>query len=169
MTNCVGHYYNIDCNTPSRKDALSPAQKLFGHPVQDILPAHHRTFLPEWQRPIATTEQQRCDNWESSTAYYNQHTHPLSDITVGSPVAIQNPKTKVWDIYGIITEITSKMSLLCQDKGWKSVSSKSSLPSLSCTSINPRQYSAKSHITPFTREDTLMVIFPHYTPHKEAH
>jgi len=32
-------------NTPSRKDGLSPAQKLFGHPVQDILPAHHRAFL----------------------------------------------------------------------------------------------------------------------------
>ena len=29
-------------STPSRKDRLSPAQKLFGHPVQDILPAHHR-------------------------------------------------------------------------------------------------------------------------------
>ena len=26
-------------NTPCRKDGLSPVQKLFGHPVQDILPA----------------------------------------------------------------------------------------------------------------------------------
>ena len=42
-------------NTPSRKDGLSTAQKLlFGHPVQDILPAHHHAFLLEWQRPIAT-------------------------------------------------------------------------------------------------------------------
>ena len=43
-------------NTPSRKDGLSPAQKLFRHPMQDILPAHHRSFLPEWQRPIAIAE-----------------------------------------------------------------------------------------------------------------
>ena len=34
-------------NTPSRKDGISPAQKLYGHPVQDILPAHHRSFLQE--------------------------------------------------------------------------------------------------------------------------
>jgi len=56
-------------NTPSRKNGLSPAQKLFGHPVQDILPAHHRAFLPEWQRPVATAEQQRHDNLESSAAF----------------------------------------------------------------------------------------------------
>ena len=37
-------------NTPSRRDRVSPAQKLFGHPIQDNLPAHRRAFLPEWQR-----------------------------------------------------------------------------------------------------------------------
>ena len=31
-------------NTPSRKDGLSPTQKLFGRP---ILPAHRRAFAPE--------------------------------------------------------------------------------------------------------------------------
>ena len=34
-------------NTPSRKDGLSPAQKLHGQPVQDTLPAHWRTFSLE--------------------------------------------------------------------------------------------------------------------------
>jgi len=29
-------------NTPSRKDGLSPAQKLYGKPVQENLPAHHQ-------------------------------------------------------------------------------------------------------------------------------
>ena len=37
-------------NTPSCRDNLSPAQKLFGHPVQDMLPAHRRAFAPEWER-----------------------------------------------------------------------------------------------------------------------
>ena len=32
-------------NTPSRRDNLSPAQKL----IQDTLPAHHRAFAQEWQ------------------------------------------------------------------------------------------------------------------------
>ena len=48
-------------NTSSRKDDLYLVQKLFGHAVQDsedTLPAHHCSFLPEWQHPIATAEQQ---------------------------------------------------------------------------------------------------------------
>ncbi len=36
-------------NTPLCKDGQSPAQKLFGHPIQDTLPAHHRVFTSEWQ------------------------------------------------------------------------------------------------------------------------
>ena len=45
-------------NTPSRKDGLSPAQKLFGWPIQDVLPAHHCAFTPEWQRSAAEADEQ---------------------------------------------------------------------------------------------------------------
>ena len=92
-------------NTPSRKDGLSPAQKLFGHPVQDILPAHRRSFLPQWQRPLQEIVQQAEDTSQSSAAYYNLHAHNLPDIRVGSHVAVQNPQSRLWDIYGIVTEI----------------------------------------------------------------
>jgi len=43
-------------NSPSRKDGLSSAQKLYGHPIQDILPAHNRSFAPEWQCSTAEVE-----------------------------------------------------------------------------------------------------------------
>ena len=39
-------------NTPSRRDGKSPAQKLYGHPVQDTLPAHRRSFAAKWQQNI---------------------------------------------------------------------------------------------------------------------
>ena len=45
-------------NTPSRKDGLSPAQKLYGHPIQDVLPAHHSSFAPKWQRSSQEAQQQ---------------------------------------------------------------------------------------------------------------
>ena len=44
-------------NTPSNKDGLSQAQKLYGSPTQDTLPAHHRSFSQEWQRKAEETEQ----------------------------------------------------------------------------------------------------------------
>ena len=56
------------CNTPSRKDGLSPAQKLLGHPVQDILPAHRWSFLPQWQRPVQLATQQAEDTSKLSAA-----------------------------------------------------------------------------------------------------
>ena len=36
-------------NTTSKKDRLSPVQKLYGCSVQDTLPAHRRSFAPQWQ------------------------------------------------------------------------------------------------------------------------
>ena len=93
-------------NTPSRRDGLSPAQKFYRHPVQDIIPAHHRSFAKEWQLEAEAAEQQTHNTSLSSETYYNQHTSTLPDIQVGSNVVIHNIRTKLWDIYGIVTHIT---------------------------------------------------------------
>ena len=92
-------------NTPCRKDGLSPAQKLFGHPVQDNLPAHRRSFAPEWQKSSEEAEQAATLTQEKAKAFYNQHSRYLSGLQIGNHVAMQHPSTKLWDIYGTITEI----------------------------------------------------------------
>lgn len=101
LTQALLQYRNI----PSRKDGLSPAQKLFDHPIQDIVPAHRKAFLPEWQWTAAEVEQQVINTQEAVEHTYNQHARPLPMITVGSHVAVQSHDTKLWDIYGIVTEI----------------------------------------------------------------
>jgi hypothetical protein len=93
-------------NMPSRKDGLSPAQKLFGCPVQDTLPAHRRAFAAEWQRSQEETERQAIATKNATEKSYNQHTRPLPDITIGSHVAIQNQETKHWDTYGVVVDIS---------------------------------------------------------------
>jgi len=93
-------------NTPSHRDGLSPSQKLYGHPVQDILPAHRRSFAEEWQNKVEAAEQKTNQTLQSSEAYYNQHAQYLPEIQVGSNVAIHNAKTKLWDIYGVVTHIS---------------------------------------------------------------
>ena len=92
-------------NTPSRKDGLSPAQKLYGHPIQDTIPAHHRAFSSTWLLHRTESEIRASDSKEKAETYYNKRAHPLPEIHVGSNVAIQNPLTKLWDIYGVVTEI----------------------------------------------------------------
>jgi len=93
-------------NTPSRKDGLSPAQKLYGHPIQDTLTAHHKSFEPEWLQSKMVTNAKSTAYLESSRRYYNTTTHSLPEIVVGTNVAVQNPQTKLWDTYGMATAIS---------------------------------------------------------------
>ena len=92
-------------NTPCRKDGLSPAQKLFGHPVQNTLPAHRRSFAMEWQKSSQEAEEAAQETQDKLQQSYNRNAHDLSALQVGNHVAIQNPNTKMWDIYGVITAI----------------------------------------------------------------
>ena len=90
-------------NTPSRRDGKSPAQKLYGTPIQDSLPAHRRSFAPEWQRPIDTERAEEV--LQKAESFYDQHAHSLTELAPGAQVAIQNPTSKVWDVYGIVTAV----------------------------------------------------------------
>ena len=92
-------------NTQSRKDDLSPAMKLFSKPIQDTLPAHRRAFSEQWQRSTVEAEKQALTTENKVEQYYNQHSHTLPDINIGSHVAIQHKDTKRWEIYGIVTDI----------------------------------------------------------------
>ena len=57
-------------NMPSHKEGHSPAQKLFGYPIQDTLPAH---LVTEWQKSIQEAEQQATKTLEQSTTYMPAH------------------------------------------------------------------------------------------------
>ena len=92
-------------NTPSRKDGLSPAQKLFGQPIQDAIPAHRRSFALQWQKSTEEAEKLEETTKENVEESYNQHTRALLEIVVGSNVAIQNRDTNRWDVYGIVTHV----------------------------------------------------------------
>ena len=100
-----------NCNTPSCKDGLAPAQKLYGTPVQDTLPAHHRAFSHVWQKRMLDAEKSTLENKERAVEYYNQHAHTLPDIRVGSNVAVHNSETKQWDIYGIVVDVGPSVKL----------------------------------------------------------
>jgi len=93
-------------NTPSRKDGQSPTQKLFGRPIQDTLPAHRRSFAAEWQRHTLEAEQLVQRTVTQTETYYNRHAQNLQGIQVGSTVALQDPRTKLWDIYGTVVNVS---------------------------------------------------------------
>ena len=92
-------------NTPSRKDGLSPAQKLLGQPVQDTLPAHRRSFAQEWQQSSDETDKIAANTEQKSREHYDQHARALAELQIGNHVAIRNPTSKLWDIYGTIATV----------------------------------------------------------------
>ncbi len=92
-------------NTPCGRDAKLPAQKLFGHPIQDKLPAHRRAFAPEWQKKAKVTESKAEAKEQSVKERYDLHCKSMKDLDVGTKVAVWNAGSNLWDIYGTITEI----------------------------------------------------------------
>lgn len=68
--------------------------KLFGKPVQSSLPAYRRAFSEQWQCSTAEAEKQTIAVKSKVEDYYKQHSCTLSDIHMGSDVAIQNSDTK---------------------------------------------------------------------------
>ena len=69
------------------------------------MPAHRRAFAPEWQKSAEETDAVAASNLERSQGNYNQHVRELPELRIGSHVVIQNPRTKLWDIYGIVVEV----------------------------------------------------------------
>ena len=41
-----------------------------------------------------------------SRHHYNAHAQQLADIQLGANVALQNPRTELWDIYGTVVNIS---------------------------------------------------------------
>lgn len=88
-------------NTP-RSDGLSPAQRIFGHPLRSLVPAHHRSYAKEWQNSMEECDRFNAEQKTSATDRYNERARPLAPLNIGTPVRIQDPNSKLWDRSGII-------------------------------------------------------------------
>ena len=91
-------------NTPGR-GGRSPAQIIFGRPVRDLLPAHRRSFAPEWQLAADVAEQRLSQQQQRADDLYNRQARDLEPLSVGNQVAVQDDRTKRWDRHGVVCEI----------------------------------------------------------------
>ena len=70
-----------------------------------MLPAHHSSLAPKWQHSAQEAKQQTEATREASQRYYNTGAHPLPEIRVGTNVAVQDHRTRLWDTYGVVIAI----------------------------------------------------------------
>ena len=91
-------------NAP-RSGGISPAQLVLNRPVRDSVPAHRRSFAPEWQIVADAIEKRARRSNELQIKNYNKKAHPLPPFTVGNHVLIQHPISKLWKTTGVIVEV----------------------------------------------------------------
>lgn len=91
-------------NTP-RSGGASPAQKVYGRPVKDSLPAHRRSFAPEWQKQDEILEERAQWAKEIAKDHFNSTAKQLIAFKVGDHVLVQHPTTKRWETTGVVVEI----------------------------------------------------------------
>ena len=83
----------------------SPSQVVFNRPTRDAIPAHRRSFAPEWQKAAGILEKRALRARELQKQHYNRSTHPLPALHIGDSVVIQHHKSKRWSTPGVIVEV----------------------------------------------------------------
>ena len=88
-----------------RQDGRSPAQVVLGHPLRSCVPAHHRSFAPEWQQSAAQCDQKGADIRRKAEETYNRSVKSLPPLKVADEVRMQDPITKQWDRTGVVVGV----------------------------------------------------------------
>ncbi|KAI9550722.1 hypothetical protein GHT06_006517 [Daphnia sinensis] len=77
-----------------RSGAASPAQMVFNRPLRDALPAHRRSFAPEWQQKAYILEKRARRAKDIQIEHYNRTAHALQPFSIGDHVIVQHPISK---------------------------------------------------------------------------
>ena len=99
-------------NTP-RADGVSPAQMMFGYSQNFGQGRFTNNFVDR----ISAHNSRAADD-DLTKQKYDTHTQKLPQIKTGSRVAVQNQKTKRWDIYGNVSgmrEDERSYNISCDD------------------------------------------------------
>ena len=87
------------CNSP-RESGHSPAQILFGHPLQSFVFAHRSSFSTEWQQKSDSIGASHARANEKVENHYNISARPLQPLKIDDRVDIQHHQTKRWSLHG---------------------------------------------------------------------
>ena len=83
-------------NSP-REDGLSPAQRLFGHPLRSRVPTHWRAFDRKWQMSAELADKRRLETAEKQKFYYDRSSREAKPLEDGTRVLVKNAQSGKWD------------------------------------------------------------------------
>ena len=86
--------HELFSNTETHRQERIVYPQWWNYSVNLSKTADSRAFSEQWQRSTTEAEKQALTKENEVEKYYNQHSHSLPDIGIGSHVAIQNSDTK---------------------------------------------------------------------------
>ena len=98
-------------NTPDRDTRMSPAEYVFGRPVNDMLPTGSNwtdSFGDYWKRTMSARELAVAGRHEHCHEKLSEHTKALPPLQIGDHVAIQNQHGNhplKWDKRSVIVSV----------------------------------------------------------------
>lgn len=98
-------------NTP-RAEGRSPAQVLCGHPMRSCVPAHHRSFAPQWQRAADVCDAKAEHLREQAKMRHDTSTRSLPLLHLGGYVDVQDNVPGRWSLVGMIVGIGHRRDYL---------------------------------------------------------
>ncbi|KAK3882649.1 hypothetical protein Pcinc_012985 [Petrolisthes cinctipes] len=98
-------------NTP-KADGRSPAQILFGHPMRSCIPAHHRSFSPQWQLAADDCDAKADHLREQAKIRHDSSARSLPLLHLGGYVDVQDHANGRWDRVGVIVGIGQRRDYL---------------------------------------------------------
>ena len=87
----------LELRNAPREDGLSPAQRLFGHPLRSRVPAHWRSFDPQWQLAAETADRRRAKAAQKYKAYYDESSRRRLPLKPGTTVLVKDHVSGRWD------------------------------------------------------------------------
>ncbi|KAG0721036.1 Retrovirus-related Pol polyprotein from transposon opus [Chionoecetes opilio] len=81
------------------------SQMLYGRPLRTAVPAHRRAFAPEWQAADEECDAKLSAGMEKAEWYYNRSSRALPPLRVGTPVRIQDCKSRRWNKQGVVVGV----------------------------------------------------------------
>ncbi len=102
----------IEIQKYSKKDGLSPAQRLLNRPMRTKLPAHPQVFKPLLRKEIIDADKKALQLRGKAKERYDVGAKTLSELKVGDIVCVQHQVTKKWDLVAEVKEINVRRSYL---------------------------------------------------------
>ena len=145
-------------NTPRQPSGKSPAELIFGHKIRDSIPIQREALLPEYR----FKQEQRLFNHRQNLLPDKEKYGPTRELPLlapKTPVRIQNPTSKKWDLTGFIVSFGQNTREYLVRVGHKTMRrNRHFLKKIEVEAVSPVKQPAQAPLRPDTPQSSAFPV-----------